>query len=306
MNILSTPVLAAADDTWGMAGPTFLRVYLAAAILVVTAGAIHRRRVLGGQMAPSVDQISPVQAAYLNGGRDLAVYAAIGWLRSAAAIGVSRRHRLIATGPPPVGASDLERAVHSAVGNPSTLADLHRDSRVRSALDSLSRGLEQAGLAIGPAQRHSARLGAKALLILLLIGAARLVTGLANGRPVGYLFLVLGAVLVAWFLLRRVPYQTRAATKALAELRQRHAHLAPAQSPAYATYGAAGAAMGVALFGAASLWALDPAFAQQAEIQRQAAASASSSAGATGTGCGGGGGDGGGGGCGGGCGGCGG
>jgi hypothetical protein len=39
---------------------------------------------------------------------------------------------------------------------------------------------------------------------------------------------------------------TRAAIRGMAELRRRHQYLSPKQSPSYATYCAAGAAMGVA------------------------------------------------------------
>ena len=98
----------------------------------------------------------------------------------------------------------------------------------------------------------------------------RLFSGLFSGRPVGYLLLTLAGLLGAALLLGRAPVRTRAGRTALRSVRREHTHLAPASAPAYATYGAAGAAMGVALYGTASLWALDPGFAEQAEIQRQA------------------------------------
>lgn len=111
----------------------------------------------------------------------------------------------------------------------------------------------------------------------------RLVSGLFSGRPVGYLLLTLVALLIVTLVLRRVPMLTRAGRAALRSVRSQHTHLAPASAPAYATYGAAGAAMGVALYGTASLWALDPGFAEQAEIQRQAAAGSGWSGGSDGS-----------------------
>lgn len=309
MNLLLAPALAAPGDTWGISGPTFLTVYLTVAALTVAVGAVHRWRVLAGSSTPGVGQLGSEQVAYLNGGRQLAGYAAVGWLRGAGAIGVDRR-RLVATGPLPAGSSRLAWAVHNSVGRPSTLADVYRDSQVRAALDDLGNTLERDGLAVGPDRRRSARLGATALAVLMLVGAVRLFVGIMGDRPIGFLVVALVALLLLRVPLARVPYRTRAGAEALRSLRQRHAHLAPQQSPAYSTYGAAGAAMGVALFGTASLWALDPTFAQQAEIQRQAAASSAGSS--SGTSCGGGGGDSGGdsggggcggGGCGGGCGG---
>jgi len=99
-------------------------------------------------------------------------------------------------------------------------------------------------------------------------------------------------------LLFRRPWRTRTADRVLRWLRHRHNHLAPRHNPAYATYGAAGAAMGVALYGTAALWAMDPGFAEQAQIQQQSLAggSAAGGGGTAGAGDGGGGDSGGGGG----------
>ena len=52
----------------------------------------------------------------------------------------------------------------------------------------------------------------------------------------------------------------------LAESRTRSRHLAPSLAPSWATYGVAGAAMGVALYGTAAIWAADPAFAGAAGL----------------------------------------
>ena len=142
--------------------------------------------------------------------------------------------------------------------------------------------------------------------VLVLIGAARLVDGIQNDKPVGFLFpLTFFALIMAILaLVRASRAQTYAAAKAMRSLRKQHTYLSPSQSPSYATYGAAGAAMGVALFGAASLYAMDPAFAADAEIQRISAGtggsgysgdSGSSSSCSGGSSCGGGGGCGGGG-----------
>ncbi|MDO3703466.1 TIGR04222 domain-containing membrane protein [Micromonospora sp. C28SCA-DRY-2] len=284
-------VLAAPGDTWGIPGPTFLRFYLAAAVLVAVLGAIHRARVLAGSRQPGYDQLSPEQAAYLNGGAALAVHATLGALRGTGSVGVGRDRRLVTTGPMPAGATPLAQAVHNAAGRRTRVADLRRDQWVASALTQLGGDLEQRGLALSPAGRESARRGAMGLLILLAVGVFRLFAGLSGDKPVGYLLLSLAGIFVAFLILVRAPYRTRAGRAALRTLRQRHVHLAPASSPAYATYGAAGAAMGVALFGTAALWAMDPGFAEQAEIQRQALGNSGGTGGCGGgssSGCGGG------------------
>ncbi|GIF77540.1 hypothetical protein [Asanoa siamensis] len=73
--------------------------------------------------------------------------------------------------------------------------------------------------------------------------------------------------------LRRGPWlAVHAAPAALRRVEVRHHHLRPEHRPSYATYDARSAAMAVALFGAYSLYLLDPAFAAAAEVPRQAAA----------------------------------
>lgn len=294
------PVIAAPGDTWGVSGPTFLKSYLTAVAVTIGMALLFRLLPPPVTRPESLDRITPIQAAYLNGGGKLAIYAAIAELRAAGGIGVApRSHRLVALKSPPAAASDLARAVHAAVSTPIPVRKVRRDPGVRAVLKDLRDGLVRASLAIGPIQHRLARLATMALFVLLGLGFARLIAGLANGKPVGFLIVSLFVVFIVCLLLRRVPYRTLASGPALKALRREFLHLAPAQSPAHATYGAASAAMGVALYGTAALWALDPMFAERAEIRRQALAAAGGSDGYSGTGstaCGEGGGDGGGGG----------
>ncbi|RZT79906.1 uncharacterized protein (TIGR04222 family) [Micromonospora violae] len=277
-------VHAASGDTWGIPGPTFLRYYLAAAVLVVVITAYHRVRLAVGSTASmTADPLGPQQVAYLNEGPQLAVHAALGGLRGSRAIGVRPDRRLTTAGAAPTGLTPLEQAIHWAAHQHARAGDLPRDERVRIALDQIRDGLEQRGLLTNDAQRARARFWATILAVLLGVGVFRLVSGLFNDQPVGYLLLTLVPLLIITLLLRRAPMLTRAGRAALRSVRRAHAHLAPASAPAYTTYGAAGAAMGVALFGTAALWALDPGFAAQAEIQRQAAASSGWSGGSDGS-----------------------
>lgn len=297
-------VLAA--DTWGVPGPTFLRFYLLTALVVVVGSLVYRSRMLAGQPTVGAGRLGPQQVAYLNGGDQLAIWTALGGLRGSGAVGVGPDRRLTADGSLPSGVTPLDQAVHHAARNHLHTRELARDQRVVRALTELREGLERQGLALPPEQRAAARRGAWWVLALMALGAARIAAGLANGRPVGFLLIACLVLIVPLVLLARVPWRTRAADAALRELRRSNSHLSPASAPAYATYGAAGAAMGVALFGTVSLWTLDPGFAEQAEIQRQALNTGGGSGfGGSGSSCGGGGGSscgggGGGGGCGGG------
>jgi uncharacterized protein (TIGR04222 family) len=298
-------VLAAAGDTWGISGPAFLFQFLVAAVILLVAALVHRRFLLAGQRDVRASQIRPEWAAYLNGGSRLAIYSALGSLRGSEAIEMSRDGGLAAPGRLPAGASPLDQAVYNAAAKGIRPRELATDQWVARAIGQLREELVQAGLSPSRYQRRAALLVPVLMLGLLGVGLARLWAGIAADKPVLLLILVVLLHTVATLiLLFSVPRRTRAARKALGTLRATHTHLSPASSPAYSTYGATGAAMGVALFGGASLWALDPGFAGSAEVQRNVGASGAGGGG----GCGGSSsGDGsGGGGCGGGgCGGCG-
>ncbi len=297
-------LLAAPGDTWGIAGPTFLTGYLVAAAALLILATLHRRALLGGAPEALSARMGPQQAAYLNGGPRLALYSSLAGLRGAGVIGSGgTTGRLVTTGPKPLGLTPLDNAVYDAAHRHTSTREVGADPAVRGALERLRSGLEEAGWAVPDARRTGVRMWGLAALFLVGVGLVRFFDGLGNGRPVGYLVLALLAMAgVAVYLVVRVPVPTRAGRAAVRRLRAEQAHLAPANSPALATYGAAGAAMGVALFGGAALWAMDPAFAAEAEIQRQAAGSgyAGSSTGCGGGTSGGGSSCGGGGGCGGG------
>jgi uncharacterized protein (TIGR04222 family) len=297
------------NETWGISGPTFITLYAVTIFAVLLLSAVHRTMVFRGRSTTGYEHVGPQQAAYLNGGEQLAVYSSLGALRRAGAIGVNPDRTLAPTGPMPAGVTPLDQAIYNAAGKRIAARSLRADPWVASALAQLREGLERSGLALTAGQRRSARLGAGVMAAVFGLGVLRLIAGIANGRSIGFLFFGLIFALLMTLLLLRIPFRTRAGSAALASLRREHAHLAPHQSPAYATYGAAAAGMGVALFGAASLYALDPSFAAEAEVQRNLASGSaggysgdggsSSSSCSGGSSCGGGGGGCGGGGCGG-------
>ena len=295
--------LAAAGDTWGIPGPTFLIFFVGLTVIVAIAAAVHRRALFAGNRDAQVDRLGPQEIAYLNGGDQLALYAALGGLRAAGAIASAADKTLTQSGPLPSGVTPLDSAVYNAAGRRIRAREVRADQWVAAALQQLRTGLEQAGLAVPAATQRAARRWALAGAAVVALGVARLVDGVQNNRPVTYLvFAIILAVAVTIFMLTRKPLRTRAATTGLTSVREKNQHLAPGLSPSYATYGVTGAAMGVALFGAASLYTMDPAFASEAEIQRISASGygggdggSTSSSCSSGSSCGGGGGCGGGG-----------
>ncbi|GAA1859501.1 TIGR04222 domain-containing membrane protein [Asanoa iriomotensis] len=272
--------LAASGDTWGISGPTFLGIYVALAIVAIVATALVRSMLSRGP-EDGWPNLTPEQVAFLNGGATLARYTSLGGLRRGGAIGANPDRTLVPTGPLPVGSTPLDTAVYNAAGKRLRTRDLSRDTWVSSALDDIRTGLERAGLLMSRERRRLSRLAALLLLPVVVLGGARISDGLANDRPVGFLILLV-IVTVVWMLvsLTRAAYRTKAGTRAITGLRKQHGYLAPGEAPSYATYGAGATAMGVALFGASTLFLLDPAFAADAEINRQVSGGSSSDGGA--------------------------
>jgi uncharacterized protein (TIGR04222 family) len=294
-------------DTWGIPGPAFIGYYAGATVLLVILSTVHRRRLLGGK-PDAIAGLGPQQIAYLSGRDRLAVYTSLGGLRAADAIGTGDDKTLRQTGPLPAGGSALDTAVYNAAGRRIPAKEVVTDQWVVAALADLRADLESRGLATTRSQRLGARLWVLPGLALIGVGIARWAAGSANGKPIGFL---IAAVLVACVVtivigIKSERTTTRAAADGIARLRYDNKYLSPRQSPAYATYGPSGAALGVALFGAASLYEMDPAFAAEAEIQQAGApiwssggsasscsAGSSSCGGGGGSSCGGGGGGGG-------------
>ena len=278
-------------DTWGISGPDFLLGYALLAAVVLVAAITWRRQHTAGPAEPGT--LTVTQLALLNGGRKLALYSSIAALRAAGVID-STKGQLRIIESPPASASPLDRAVHEAAIENVYQRALGDVPAVGAILDRVESDLVGSGLLLTREKRAFIRRGALAMVGVLAVGVARVVSGTQAGKPVGYLVLMLLGVGVLCVGLSVVDQKSRAARKLLDTYRRDSRHLAPSRRPAWSTYGPSGAALGVGLFGAGALWAADPAFAEAAAIQRIQPAAGGDGGG--GGGCGGGG-------CGGGCGG---
>ena len=78
-------------ETWGISGSTFLVVYLVIALAALVAVFGMRRSLRGTGFRADAAQLarSPEDVAYLNGGRDLAVYAALSAMHVDRSIGTA-------------------------------------------------------------------------------------------------------------------------------------------------------------------------------------------------------------------------
>jgi uncharacterized protein (TIGR04222 family) len=157
--------------------------------------------------------------------------------------------------------------VHGAAGLGTPVPQLSGDPAAQRALGDLRLGLERDRLLVSRARAWAYRAAALILLPVIAFGGVRVAAGTRADRPTGILILLLVAS-ACWLivsLLASAPWRTAAGDKAVLRLRSRHSHLAPVHQPSYATYDAATAAMGVALFGASAMFLLDPTFAVAAE-----------------------------------------
>jgi uncharacterized protein (TIGR04222 family) len=286
-------------DTWGISGPQFLLLHVVLLAVTVAGVVVARRQVLAppdGAVVPA--GLDRYEAAYLNGGCELAATTAVSVLLRdghLASPGRRRRRRLAAGTAPPAGAHPVEWAVYQLIaGRPdhprwALGVELCRSSAMAAVAERLRRG----GLALTGEQRSRYRATGLWFLPLLAVGVARVVAGTANGRPVGFLIVLLVVtVVLALALCLRVPYATELGRRTLERLRAEAGRPAAGASPSEL-------AMATALFGTGVLWMADTQMALALGVRREYGAFG----GGTWGGEGGGGGSCGGGSCGGGCGG---
>lgn len=250
-------------DTWGISGSTFLLSYgliiVVVGVLVPLAQMAMRRG--SGDPAALAARIErhPGDVAFLTGGPNGAVLSAIGALRTAGVVRASSLGRVQVVGPVPRGAGRLDHAVHSAAARGMTRGQMARDPRVVAELEASADRLLAGGLVSSPGNRAGQRLLGLAMVAVFGFGVIRLVAGSANNRPVGFLvLLVVPTVFLSIALIAAVPRRTGLGRRVLQQLRGRWAVLRPSAGPAWATYGPAGAALSVALFGTGAIMAMDP------------------------------------------------
>jgi uncharacterized protein (TIGR04222 family) len=303
--------------TWGIDGPAFLWLY---AGLAAVAGLIARWQwwaAMGPQGRTEHAELDPTRLALLNGGPQLAITTVAASLHQDGVLRAGeKRGTLVADGKLDSDVDELERAVFEAVlREPGiTTAALRRQLQDTDAVTTLTTGLTDVGLLIKPDTIKRLRWLWRLGLVLAAFGGARIAAGLHNDAPVGYLTIMVLAVVWAsvWLRFQR-PWATARGRAVVTKQRLKRRSLLDRSS-------GGGLPLEVALFGGAALWAADPSIASTLSVPRESGWFAGGGgggsggggwAGGGGGGCSGGGwggggdggGGGGGGGCGGGCGG---
>jgi uncharacterized protein (TIGR04222 family) len=259
---------SAAADTWGISGPTFLLYFVVAAVLAFATTTGLRWMLRRGQ--PATAELHPYEIACLSN-RELAVTASLAAFRVDDVIEVGSDGLKIISRDP--GAqTPLDEAVLHAIdqGTHSRVGTLALHPKVTRALYTLENRLRSQGLMTGDGLRTRYRLATIPLGLVIAIGLARLVSGIAGGKPVLFLVLLLVPVTIGWvalLLIVRLPQLTRAGVRELVAAQTRHRALNPSASPAWSTNGSDDMALAVALFGESALHAYDPEFAQVVTFQ---------------------------------------
>jgi uncharacterized protein (TIGR04222 family) len=255
-------------------------VAYAAVVLVAWLIALLLRAVLRRGGGRAVDrEPQPEHVAYLTGGPQQAVYAAVAALRSTGSVQAAGG-RIYASGPLPPGRGDLAAAVHHAAQAGIAVTALPAQPAVRAWLDRAGDRLRGQGALLSPGRRWAMRLTTVPLFVLALFGAARGALNLPTDdipAPLATLLslLTLLCAMVALFtgilVAARAQIRTQAANRLVRDLRHRYDALAPRHNPSLTTNGPAAATLAVGLFGTAALWTADPAFARAADVAEQRA-----------------------------------
>ncbi len=298
--------------TWGISGPVFLALYGAVlALLLVGAGWTRRRleagppaQLLATATGPTSNDPEPLdtdEVALLSGGRPLLGAAALLGLQESGALD-ARRTAVRAGSRAPDAASRVQLRLWQRLHEtgPVTPARARLLAAQDPAVDDVRDALVARGFLPTSEEAEAARRWVFVFGVLAVLGLARIVAGIANRRPVGFLVALLIFTLLAMAWASQPPRLTAPGREHLRALRER--------SSAYRSGGLPGErALAVALFGAAVLWSADAALAETLGMQRASALASGDGVAGIGDagGCGSGGSDGGGGGssCGGGCGG---
>jgi uncharacterized protein (TIGR04222 family) len=295
----------AGGNPFDLEGKDFLSQFLWPLLFAAFALGLAIRWFMKGSAGDDVPALNWADAAYLTGGKNRLLTAAIARAVQTGSAKVSDdRQMLDRAGPEP--ADPLERAVWKAlpVAKREFLKLRDLGTAVELAYAERAEGLKAEGLLLTSDRRLGVWFLTVLPLLLVALGAGvpRLVMGVANDKPSGYLVVTLiGSFLAFVILCGLTPRRTRKGDAALARLKAEHGMLKHAKLAG----GGYDAGLAVALFGTAALvgTALDPVTSWYPRATGEASYS-----GGCGAGCGGGGGgDGGGGdgGGGGGCGGCG-
>ncbi|OZF38493.1 hypothetical protein CH294_08750, partial [Rhodococcus sp. 14-2483-1-1] len=250
-------------DTWGIASADFLRWYLLAAFLAVALVllsnwlASHR----SVPASPTGRVLTPPEVGALTNDTQ-AVMASLAILRGADVIDSRGRVRRALTATERTHLDWFTRTVLERLG--SGKAPLVRSRLVTNmsvACAQLRSQLIDEGLLHGRSERGASTVRVFPILFVAAVGFVRVISGIANGKPVLFLVGIIVLLLLTLPFVRRRRRRTAQGDAELRRLRVENDYLSPRSRPSFTAYGPSRAGMSAALFGAGALLMLDPAMA---------------------------------------------
>lgn len=218
-------------NPFDLPGPQFLLFYTILFVVALAVGGLLRRRLRqpSDEPLPEALALSPYEIAYLQGGDDLVVNAAIARLVHDEFIAVDLGNRNLTAGKDklPDNAAPIERALYSAVTQEGGTGVAALRRATAAALTPLRTRLEELGLLLTDDQAAAARWRPFLFVLLApLIGVIKIFVGISRNRPVLFLvFLCIVSVVVTLLVLGRSVQRTRRGDRALAQLREDNAAL---------------------------------------------------------------------------------
>lgn len=191
-------------------GPTFLVLFAGLSAICIFIGWLWVNADGSTQYPlPEPTRFDPLTIAALRGGRNAVIRTAVFtlWNRKLVQFEGEGRNTYIEPTPSdqkPGG--EIEAEIYQYVQPRRNSRDLFKDTRFRRRIDKhlepIYRKLEQSHLVRTRAERHRASTGALVmLLIILIVGGSKLLLGLARGRPVFFLAILLIIAIIAFFMI---------------------------------------------------------------------------------------------------------
>lgn len=220
-------------NPFDMNGKSYLAFLIPTLVVALVAGIVYRAWSAGPYLAPGEepDSLRWDQLAYLVGGKERLATATITRLveRGAARVDPERDEMLIATDHDSV-LSPVERAARQHLpvskNDPAAIQKLMTETEAALATD-IHDWEEKGWWRSRSSARTRTLLSVLPLfLVTMVFGFGRLIQGIQNGNPVGYLFLVLMLAFLAMIVMVLVQSpRTRAGQQIVDRYRQRHQQL---------------------------------------------------------------------------------
>jgi uncharacterized protein (TIGR04222 family) len=214
-------------DVFDLRGPEFLEFYLMllGAMVLVAAVLRHMLRVPAEPVPGFAANLDPYETAYLAGGHRMAVDAALAGLVHCEAISIIGNKFSLKNGnaQPPSGFAQV--VFDDISSGKSSVSRLH--ALARALAEPMAQRLRSADMALSRAQAAKVRLfPAGLILLVLLIGIAKIQVGLSRHRPVEILVILCVLTAVAALIFAVMPaYRTRAGDRVLKAMRHANSAL---------------------------------------------------------------------------------